>query len=235
MAYEFESRVRYSEMDMEQKLTRVSLVDYFQDSSTFQSESSSNGLRYLRSLGRAWMILSWQIEIDRRPSLGEKIVTKTWPHGFKAFYGYRNYIMHDGHGKLLAKANSVWAFMDVETGRPARVTPELMSGYEIEAPLAMGDYSRKIKVPKGQEKMDSLLVCRYHLDTNRHVNNGQYIRMAEEYVPVGFEPKRLLVEYRKQAKLCDIIVPMVHAQQDMIVVSLCDEQEKPYAVVQYSR
>ena len=38
MAFEFESRVRYSETGPDQKLTLVSLVDYFQDSSTFQSE-----------------------------------------------------------------------------------------------------------------------------------------------------------------------------------------------------
>ena len=37
MPFEFTSRVRYSETDPEEKLTLVSLVDYFQDASTFQS------------------------------------------------------------------------------------------------------------------------------------------------------------------------------------------------------
>ena len=99
----------------------------------------------------------------------------------------------------------------------------------------MEECSRKIRVPEGQETKDALQVCRYHLDVNRHVNNGQYIRMAEEYLPAGFEPKRLRVEYRKQAKLHDMIVPMVHEEQDAIVVSLCDEQASPYAIIEYSR
>jgi acyl-ACP thioesterase len=234
MAYQFESRVRYSEMDPERKLTRVSLVDYFQDCSTFQSEECGNGLAYLRKQGKAWMILSWQIEIERRPMLGERIVTATWPYGFKAFYGYRNFTMHDADGEMLAKANSVWVLMDVETGHPAKVMPDMVSSYGVLEPqLPMEECSRKIKVPEGQEKKDALTVCCYHLDTNRHVNNGQYIRMAEEYLPAGFEPKRLRVEYRRQAKLHDSIVPMVHRDAEHIVVSLCDEQEKPYAIVEY--
>lgn len=236
MAYKFESRVRYSEMDMEQKLTRMALVDYFQDCSTFQSEECNNGLAYLRSKGMAWMILSWQIEILRRPSLGEKITTATWPYGFKAFYGYRNYAMYDASGETLAEANSVWALIDVETGHPARVTPEIINSYPpMEEKLSMEECSRKIQVPKEQERKDALQVCRYHLDVNRHVNNGQYIRMAEEYLPPRFEPKRLRVEYRRQAKLHDMIVPMVHEEQDKIVVSLCDEQENPYSIIEYSR
>lgn len=43
MPFEFTSRVRYSETDPEEKLTLVSLVDYFQDASTFQSEDCGSG------------------------------------------------------------------------------------------------------------------------------------------------------------------------------------------------
>ena len=235
MAYQFESRVRYSEMDMEQRLTRVALVDYFQDCSTFQSEECKNGLSYLKSQDRAWMLLSWQIEIARRPVLGEKIVTKTWPYGFKAFYGYRNFAMYDGAGEMLAKANTIWVFIDTQTGHPAKLLPEQMESYELEPQLAMAPCSRKIQVPEGLERREDFSVCRYHLDTNHHVNNGQYIRMAEEYLPAGFEPNRLRVEYRQQAKLHDRIVPMVKEEENTILVSLCDEGGKPYAVAEYSR
>ena len=74
MAFEFESRVRYSETGPDQKLTLVSLVDYFQDSSTFQSEDCGAGMNYLYEHDAAWMILSWQIDILRRPVLGKKFM-----------------------------------------------------------------------------------------------------------------------------------------------------------------
>lgn len=235
MAFEFESRVRYSETDPEKKLTLVSLVDYFQDVSTFQSEDCGVGVDFLQQQDRAWMILSWQIEILRRPRLAEHICAQTWPYGFKAFYGYRNYTLLDGRRKLLARANSIWAMMDTKNGKPARVPEAVVSGMTMEPKLEMDYAPRKIKVPPESIKRESFAVCRHHLDTNHHVNNGQYIRMAEEYLPEGFETEQLLVEYRQQARLHDIIVPYVHAEEDQVTVNLADEAGTPYAVLVYQR
>lgn len=233
MAYQFESRVRYSEMGLDRRLTHVALVDYFQDCSTFQSEANGCGLDFLRAQGRVWMVVFWQIDILRLPVLGEKVTAKTWPYGFKAFYGYRNFTLEDGAGQLLAKANSVWALLDVAGGRPEKVTAEQVRGYTLEPQLEMEYVPRKIRMPQENTRMEPFLVGRQHLDTNRHVNNGQYIAMAEEYLPEGFETGRLCVEYRKQAHLHDTIVPLVAQETRAVTVSLCDSQEKPYAIVRY--
>ena len=42
--YEFNSRVRYSEVDSESRLTWLALMDYFQDCSVFHSESVNLGI-----------------------------------------------------------------------------------------------------------------------------------------------------------------------------------------------
>ena len=139
MAFEFESRVRYSETGPDQKLTLVSLVDYFQDSSTFQSEDCGAGMNYLYEHDAAWMILSWQIDILRRPVLGEKIYAQTWPYGFKMFYGYRNYALLDANRNYLAKANSIWVLMNTKTGKPMKVPPEHANSYGLEEKLDMED------------------------------------------------------------------------------------------------
>lgn len=235
MAYQFESRVRYSETGLDRKLTPGAIINYFQDCSTFQSEACGNGIDFLKAKHRAWMVLSWQIEIARRPMLGERIMAQTWPYEFKAFYGYRNFALLDESGAYLVKANSIWAFMDMESGKPAKVLPEDISGYQMEAPLEMKSFPRKIQMPQDCVPQEAFPVARHHLDTNDHVNNGQYIAMAEEFLPEGFEASALRVEYRAQAKLHDMIVPMVHREEDSLTVGLCDEAGKPYAVVVYSR
>ena len=231
MAYRFESRARYSEMGVDRKLSLEALVDYFQDCSTFQSEELGRGLDYLKERHRVWMILSWQIEILRRPEQGEKIAVETWPHGFKAFYGYRNFVLKDEQGEYLAKANSVWVYIDTETGKPAKILEENREGYVLEAPLEMQEVSRKIQMPAECVKMESFSVRRHHLDSNYHVNNGQYVSMAEEYLPEGFEVTGLQVEYRQQARLHDVIVPLVQVGPEETIVCLCDEKEKPYSVI----
>ena len=82
--------------------------------------------------------------------------------------------------------------------------------------------------------MERFLVGRQHLDSNNHVNNGQYVSMAEEYLPEGFEVAGLQVEYRRQARLHDVIVPMVHTGADDVTVCLCDENGSAYAIVVFT-
>ena len=124
--------------------------------------------------------------------------------------------------------------MDTKTGKPKKVLPEHISGYAMEEKLEMEYGSRKMKIPEESVKMEPFPVCHYHLDTNHHVNNGQYIRMAEEYLPAGFETSRLVVEYRQQAHLHDLIVPYVHQEENRVVVSLCNEEGKPYALLSHT-
>ncbi|MCD7883853.1 MAG: thioesterase [Lachnospiraceae bacterium] len=212
MAYQFDGRIRFSEVGPDRRLTLVSLVDYFQDCSTFHSEACGNGIDCLDAYGCVWMILFWQIDILRMPLLGEHVITQTWPYGFQAFYGYRNFAMLDDDGNYLAKANSVWALIDVKSGRPIKVRKEVISGYEMEPRLEMEYLPRKIQLPGEGEQMEPFWVGRQHLDTNHHVNNGQYIYMAEEFLPEGFVTGRLCVEYRQQARLHDVIVPHVYRE-----------------------
>lgn len=83
MSYQYRSRIRYSEIGEDKKLTLPGLVNYFQDCSTFQSEELGVGLDRLGERRRAWLLASWKIVIDRLPQLGEEIITETWPYDFK--------------------------------------------------------------------------------------------------------------------------------------------------------
>ena len=55
MKYEFNSRIRYSELDEDGKLSVNGLVNYFQDVSTFQSEKLGVGVEYLKKRRQAWI------------------------------------------------------------------------------------------------------------------------------------------------------------------------------------
>ena len=45
--YSFDSRVRYSEVDENRKLSLTGMINYMQDCSTFQSEDLNMGIDYL--------------------------------------------------------------------------------------------------------------------------------------------------------------------------------------------
>ena len=69
MKYSFDSCVRFSEVGEDQKLTLGSVINYFQDCSTFQSESLGAGVEFLRKQHRVWVLSSWQVVIERYPAL----------------------------------------------------------------------------------------------------------------------------------------------------------------------
>lgn len=233
MIYQFDSRVRYSEVDMQQKLTLNSIINYFQDCSTFQSEELGLGIEYLKECQRAWILSAWQIVIGRFPKLGEKITVQTWAYDFKSFCGERNFSMLDGDGKRVVSANSMWAFVDTVSGRPVRPEPEHIDAYGSEEPLDMEYAPRKIALPGDPVRMESFTVQRHQLDTNHHVNNGQYVRMANEFLPENFQVRQMRAEYKKAAVLHDVIVPFVYEREKECTVALCNEAGKPYAVVSF--
>ena len=64
--YEFNSRVRYSEIDHHGTLTLPALINYFQDCSTFQSELLNNGVERLEELHRKACLDPVLLAGDRR-------------------------------------------------------------------------------------------------------------------------------------------------------------------------
>ena len=235
MIYQFESRVRYSEIDRKQKLTLPSIINYFQDCSTFHSEAIGLGIENLAKKKRAWVLSSWQIVLERIPIFAEKIQVQTWPYDFKGFYGYRNFALLDEKGKKLAYANSVWVFMDLESGRPTKVSQEEIAGYVLEERLDMEYAPRKLPIPKECVRMEPRQVQKYQLDTNDHVNNGQYVRLAHECLPEGYPIRQMRAEYKKAAHLHDVMIPWVHEEKGTYTVALCDESDNPYAVVMFEQ
>ncbi len=232
--YEFQSRVRYSECGEDCRLTLGSVVNYFQDAATFQGEELGIGIQYLKSQKLAWILASWQIYTDHMPKLGEMITARTWAYDFKSFYGLRNLVLEDEDGKAAAWANSVWVLMNRESKRPAKVPDNLIEAYGTNEKLDMEYANRRVPVPEGGDKMDAFPIHKGHLDSNHHVNNGQYIQMAQDYLPSGFQIYETRVEYREQAFLGDMIHPLVIKEENAITVSLQKEQGSPYAVVRFS-
>ncbi len=211
-----------------------SIINYFQDCSTFQSEDLNIGLSYLMEQKRIWILTSWQLHILKPGRLGDMITIGTWPYAFKGFYGYRNFIMKNEQGEILAVADSIWAYMDSSTHTPVK-TSEEHSGYILEPPYPMDHSGRKIKIPDQLQPLPPFPVRKSNIDSYKHVNNGQYIKMAEEFLPEDFNISLLRVEYRKQAVLGDIIHPMISLADHTCHIVLSDDSGKPYTILEFSK
>ena len=231
--YTFDSRVRYSETDESGRLSVLGVINYMQDCSTLQSEDAQVGVGFLTRKNRAWMLSSWQIVIDRYPRLGEKLTVGTWPTAFKGIYGYRDFVLRDREGKDFVRAKSVWFLYDTEKNMPVRVQPEDTAPYgREEAPLILDAAPRKIPVPVQSEEREPVLIAGHHLDTNHHVNNAHYVDMAREALPHGLRIREIRADYKKGARLGDLIIPRAaQTEKDGWTVVLGSPGGEIYAVV----
>ncbi len=239
--YTFESRVRYSECDEHADLSLLSMINYLQDCSTFHSESIDRGVRYMHEHGIAWLIAAWQIEIVRLPHFCDDIRMSSWCHTMARTTASRNFTICDPAGNQLVRADSLWFIYDFVNKRPIRIPEDQLVYLSGDAPLDMPPTQRRLPVTGPFIEAPVLTASEQHLDTNRHVNNAQYLGMATNAIAAVRGPDealrssdiaRICVQYKHQALLGDIIVPRVHVNGATRTVNLVNPEGETYAVVQ---
>lgn len=237
--YSFKSKVRYSELAPDKKLSLVSIINYFQDCCTFEAEHFDVGLEWLGKHRTAWMLTSWQIHIIRRPEYCEDIEITTWACGFKYFIGKRSFLIRTLSGEVLVYALSDWAYVNVDKGLPEKNVPEKeIKAYGLDVPIdkrfeefGINENPEKV-ILKGKidtefanafcMDMDEkavtgrgIRVSGEHLDTNDHVNNGQYVAIALSAFPMDSDVKIFRAEYKMQSKLGDVLYPVISTDEEI--------------------
>lgn len=236
--FEMQRKVTYSQVRRNLKLDMAEIAQFFQDCVLCQSEMIGKGVAETERSQTAWFLSSWQIEVERYPEFMEEVTVRTWPHEFKSMYGYRNFDIIDGKGVTIAKANSIWIFMDLAKMRPSKPKEENVIGYQLEPALEMEYDPRKINILSEEYKISDLVepieVKYSFLDSNDHVNNGRYVKEAMDYLPTDRELKKMRVDYRKAATLGDKMYPIKYQKEDLIQLVFADAEGNPYVIVEVS-
>lgn len=231
--YTIDMRVRFSEVDASGYMSLPSVINYFQDCSTWQSEDIGLGFKELAAHQHVWVLSSWQVVVKRYPALAERIRVSTWATGFEGIYGIRNFLIEDETGEKIAYANSIWVFMDAASGRPSKPSADDIEAYGIEPALEMQYAPRKIKPADAGTVGAPIVVRKDDIDINHHMNNCGYVKTALEALPREIKVSQVRVEYKRSAVYGDVIYPKISEETERTVVDLCDESGKPFAVVEF--
>jgi acyl-ACP thioesterase len=205
LMYEFSGRIRYSECDENGYLGYGALINYLQDCCTFQSEDLKIGLPYLRAHHLGWFITDWDLKITRMPKMGDVITIATWPYRFRGFLGFRNFTVKDRQGEILVEADSLWILMDLENRRPMRLPEDMLEAFLLSEPLGSNEKRSKLHPAEDKEDTRSYIVSQAYLDSNHHMNNGYYVAEALADLPEEVKVRRIQVEYKKSARLGDVV------------------------------
>lgn len=219
--YSLNYRVTTSTCDSHGRLKLYSALQMLQDCSELWLESEPAVKRCFAERGMAQLLASRQVEVQRVPLYGEELTVRSSVYEMKPMFGFRNTFIYDAHGEPCYRTWSMGAFVDMASGRLARVDEATMAAMPLEPRLTMDYRDRRIALPKaGGEVREAVRVLRADIDYNRHMNNACYVRVAMELLPETFEVGGLRVEYRVAAKLGDMLVPTVYEVDNAVVVSL---------------
>lgn len=215
---EKEYEVHYYEVDYKKRALVTSIIDYFNDIATIQSEELGIGINYMKENNMAWILYKWDITINKYPLYTDKIIVTTEPCAVKKFYAYRKFSIISQEGEVLANGNSLWLLVDTKKMRPLRVTQHLIDIYGVngceDEILEIGDIKR---LSKKEHSID--FKVRYSdIDTNGHVNNEKYAAWMIESIPLDIVTNYTLVNikitYKKETKYGDNI-KVLTAYEDM--------------------
>ena len=232
--YSLKYKVTTSTCDSEGRLKLYSALQMMQDCSEMWLDTEPAVRQYFAEQNMAQLLASRQVEVIRVPVFKEELTVTTTVYEVKGMFGFRNTFIYDAEGKPCYRTWGMGAFVDKTGGKLKRVDDAVIASMHMEPKLEMDYRDRRIILPKeGGETLEAIKVLRADIDYNKHLNNANYIRMAMELLPEGFEVKGLRVEYRVPAKMGDTLVPTVFRIDGGIIVSL-DLDKETSAIIEFT-
>lgn len=196
MIEKFEDKyiIKYLDIDKTGYATPISIIDYMQEASSMHGEVTGCTIQYMFEKEFVWILIEKCVNIFELPKLDEEITIRTWSCGNKGLYAYRKYEVYNSDNKLIANANSKWIMYSTSRKRPVKIDDETMKLY-----YTVGDISDEgfvhFEDDKHYDKITKQTVYYKDIDTNWHMNNKKYIKLAIESMDSEFLDKHILEKY----------------------------------------
>lgn len=127
--------VDQSAIDVNGHVNNVRYIQWMQDAA--MAHSASLGWPYERyvSIGSTWIIRSHSIEYFHSSYLGDQLVVNTWVEYIKKFRSLRKFKFYrPADDTVIARAETLFIFCDIETGKPRSIPPEVQQAYTPVSP-----------------------------------------------------------------------------------------------------
>ena len=117
-------------IDVNRHVNNLAYLRWMQDAATAHSAAQGWPLERYLAAGVGWFVRSHFIEYLRPAFAGETLLLYTWVTGMTGRRSPRRYLFaRDEDGVAIAKAETLWVFVDFETGRPAPIPAEVQTAF----------------------------------------------------------------------------------------------------------
>jgi acyl-CoA thioester hydrolase len=122
--------VQVEEIDPLGHANNIAYLEWMQAAAIGHSAAQGWSGEGYRERGWAWVVRSHAIEYRLPAVAGDRIEVRTWVCDMRRFTSRRKYALYRGES-LLARAETNWAFVNVQTGRLAPIPPEVSQAFEL--------------------------------------------------------------------------------------------------------
>lgn len=213
-------RVRAFECDPFGELRLSMIQKYAQEVATGHLEELGLAHGRLAGEGVVFVMISAATRIVTRPRAGQKIVVYTCPAPTHKARFYREVVICDEEGCLLAECQTVWVVVDPVSHRVLRP-----GAFRHELPVLEGYQPfcdpQKHPFPQGLAATQSREVRLSDIDRNLHLNNTVYIDIALDAFGdqlMGAKIREFYLKFRNEAKLGDQIALATLQQEAVFTV-----------------
>ena len=209
--FEYKAKVEYPDLDINKKMGIRGFLKIMQEVAGMHSSIAGYGINDIERTGVTWVIINWKLKINDFPKCNEILNVKTWPRTFGKISSYRDFEVYNEEDKLIAIATSKWILVDANTHGIKKISEELINAYNGTTTRNIFDerLEEKLTEPNDGELLFEYKIQRRDLDTNRHVNNLNYVDFAINTLPEEVYNKNTFsnieIMYKKELKLNDEI------------------------------
>lgn len=160
----------------------------------------------------AWVVREMALDLRALPRMDEELRMATWISGFRRVQALREYaIWHPDTGRLAARAQGRWAYIDRRRGTLQRVHDEVLQRLEVKDKALK---SRAIAAAPADLPTHelSLTAREYEADSQQHINNCVYLDWLQEALLLaasraGLTAERVLCPRRYQLEYLRQVLP----------------------------
>ncbi len=238
---EREYEVHYYETNCRLECKMSSIINYFCDIGTKQSEELGVGIDYLTERRLAYVFYRYDIKVNRYPKYGEKIKVVTMAKSFKKFYASRAYEIYDENNEKIVEGEGIFLLINIDRRRALRIPEDQYIAYGVDIENCPDIKITKLEKLTNEVDRSNFKVRYGDIDSNMHVNNVKYVEWAVESLPLdivlNYELKELSVVFEKECRYGAEIIASYEIKENeakdglVILHKITDDEGKELSVL----
>jgi acyl-ACP thioesterase len=196
--------------------TPAAWAAYLQEAAGAHAERLGFGRAAMLAEGRAWVLATLRLTVERPARWQETVRVETWPSGIERLFATREFVLTNADGVRLGAATSAWALLDLASRRPVRPRGRLLDLQPPARPAPLAHAFDPLDPPAEADEdaadagsTDRLRVRYGDLDLNAHVNNARFVAWAAEQTPAdvlaAHRLAALAIQFRAELTLGDAV------------------------------